>query len=82
MNDGDNINLSLIDKTSYYELSVEKKYYSYLWKIDGNVIEHGYSNSINIYKSSYDAGYHNITLVVTDKNDRTYSASGILLIQK
>lgn len=83
MNDGDNINLSLIDKTSYYELSVEDKYYSYLWKIDGNVIKHGYSNSININKSSYDAGYHNITLVVTDNyKDRTYSASGIFIIQK
>ncbi len=79
--DEDNINLSLSNNSTCYTITADKKYKTYLWKIDGLELPNtGYI--IEISNNDYEAGYHNITLVVTDQKGRTYSASSILTIQK
>ena len=55
---------------------------NYRWKIDGETAQNGTANTYMPDTSTLSAGYHNITLAVTDANGGIWSATAVITVKK
>ena len=63
-------------------LTATSGFANYRWKIDGTTAQNGTANTYTPDTTTLEAGYHNITLAVTDADGGIWSATAVITVQK